>query len=322
MSELNTIAARVRSGDRLALARLITDIENGGGDYQHILDLLYPDTGSAHIIGVTGAPGSGKSTLVNCLARELKQGKSERAAKIGIIAVDPSSPFTGGALLGDRVRMQFHANDPEIFIRSMASRGALGGIANATDNVAMAMDAAGYDPILIETVGAGQSEVEIASLAHTTIVVEAPGLGDDVQAAKAGLLEIADILVVNKAEKPAAETTAAVLMRMLTLGEEVKGKRMGINWQVPLVKTSAIDCDGVDELAAHIRAHYQFLHQSGAWDKCDLMRLSKRVNHLLRESLFADWQNQLDQQSYNDLMVQVMHHQISPHQAVQKLLNR
>ena len=322
MSEIHAVAERVRSGDRLALARLITDIENGQGDYQHVLDLLYPTTGGAHIVGVTGTPGSGKSTLVNCLAQELKQSNGERAVKIGIIAVDPSSPFTGGALLGDRVRMQFHANDPDIFIRSMASRGALGGIATATDNVTLAMDAAGYDPILIETVGAGQSEVEIASLAHTTIVVEAPGLGDDVQAAKAGLLEIADILVVNKAEKPAAETTVASLMRMLALGEEVKGKRLGLYWKVPLVKTCAIDCDGVVELAAHIHAHYQFLHESGAWEKCDLMRLSKQVNYLLRESLFVDWQKQLDQKSFNDLMVQVMHHQISPHQAVQKLLNQ
>ena len=321
MNEIHAIAERVRTGDRLALARLISDIENGEGEYQQVLDLLYPATGSAHIIGVTGTPGSGKSTLVNCLARELKQGKCENAAKIGIIAIDPSSPFSGGALLGDRVRMQFHANDPHIFIRSMASRGALGGIANATDNVTLAMEAAGYDPILIETVGAGQSEVEIASLAHTTVVVEAPGLGDDVQAAKAGLLEIADILVVNKAEKPAAETTAASLMHMLELGEEIKGKRLGLSWKVPLVKTSAIDCEGVGELVEYTHAHYQFLRESGAWDKCDLLRLGKQVNYLLRESLFADWQNQLDQKNYNDLMVQVMHHQISPHQAVQKLLN-
>jgi LAO/AO transport system kinase len=321
LNEIHAIAERVRTGDRLALARLITDIENGGGDYQQVLDLLYPGTGSAHIIGITGAPGSGKSTLVNCLARELKLGKDEKPARIAIIAVDPSSPFSGGALLGDRVRMQFHANDPDIFIRSMASRGALGGIANATDNVALAMDAAGYDPILIETVGAGQSEVEIASLAHTTIVVEAPGLGDDVQAAKAGLLEIADILVVNKSEKPAADTTVASLMHMLELGEEIKDKRLGLHWKIPLVKTSAIDCEGVGKLVEQIHAHYQFLHQSGAWEKCDLMRLSKQVNYLLRESLFADWQKQLDQKSYNDLMVQVMHHQISPHQAAQKLLN-
>lgn len=313
-------AARIQGGDRLALARLITAIENDQGDYQEILDELYPLTRKAHVIGVTGPPGAGKSTLVNCLARELKQRKG-RGAKIGIIAVDPSSPFTGGALLGDRVRMGFHATDADIFIRSMASRGALGGIALATDNTALAMDAAGYDPILIETVGAGQSEVEIASLAHTTIVVEAPGLGDDVQAAKAGLLEIADILVVNKAEKPAADTTVTSLERMLALGEELKEKQLGVTWQVPLVKTSAIDCEGIEDLADRVLAHHQFLRESGAWEKCDLLRLSKQVHHLLRESLFGSWKAQLDQKRYNDLMVEVMQHQISPHQAAQILLN-
>jgi len=185
----------------------------------------------------------------------------------------------------------------------------------------MAMDAAGYDPIIIETVGAGQSEVEIASLAHTTIVVEVPGLGDDVQAAKAGLLEIADILVVNKSEKPAADTTVASLERMLALGEDLKEKRIGSQWKIPLLKTSAIDCEGVSTLAESIRAHYQFLHTSGAWDKCNLVRLSKQVNALLRESLFDAWQEQIDLAGFNALMEKVMSHQVSPHQAVQMLLD-
>jgi len=321
LSSVHAQAKRVKAGDRLALARLITLIENGEGKFQSILDDLYPSTGKAHIIGVTGPPGCGKSTLVNCLAKELKQIDEYSTHKIGIIAVDPTSPFTGGALLGDRVRMQSHASDPDIFIRSMASRGALGGIALATDNVAMAMDAAGYDPIIIETVGAGQSEVEIASLAHTTIVVEVPGLGDDVQAAKAGLLEIADILVVNKSEKPAADTTVASLERMLALGEDLKEKRIGSQWKIPLLKTSAIDCEGVSTLAESIRAHYQFLHTSGAWEKCNLVRLSKQVNALLRESLFDAWQEQIDLAGFNALMEKVMSHQVSPHQAVQMLLD-
>ena len=315
-----TAADRIREGDRLALARLITLIENDDENYQEVMDALYPYTGNAYIIGITGPPGSGKSTLVNCLAKDLKKNAEYSSGKIGIIAVDPTSPFSGGALLGDRIRMHAHTSDPNIFIRSMASRGALGGIALATDNVALAMDAAGYDPIIIETVGAGQAEVEIANLAHTTIVVEAPGLGDDVQAAKAGLLEIADILVVNKSENQKADNTAASLERMLALGEELKEKSFGSHWKIPVLKTSAIDCTGITELTEKIYSHHRYLHESGGWDKCDLVRLSKQINELLRASLFKNWQEQLDQKCFNALMVQVMHHQVSPHQAAQILL--
>ena len=313
-------AERIREGDRLALSRLITDIENGGGEFQQQLDLLYPFTGNAHIIGITGPSGSGKSTLVNQLAVALKKDQNRPQKKIGIIAVDPTSPFTGGALLGDRVRMQSLSQDKDIFIRSMATRGALGGIALATDNTALAMDAAGFDTILIETVGAGQSEVEIASLTHTTIVVEAPGLGDEVQAAKAGILEIADILVVNKADKPGADITATALQRMLAIGDELQGEMTSRRWNVPVLKTSAIDNEGVAELANLIAVHKSFLHATGEWEKCSLQRLAKQVHALLRDALFERWEEKLDQNRYNELMVQVMQRAISPHQAVQKLL--
>src|SRR6185369_11953821 len=190
-----THAQSVINGDRLALARLLTQVENNASEGRDALIELFPNTGEAHLIGVTGAPGTGKSSLVNQLALHYRKAEDK---KIAIVAVDPSSPFTGGAVLGDRVRMRDLSGDANVFIRSMASRGSLGGLAQATANMAQVFDAAGFDIVIIETVGAGQSEVDVARLAHTTLVVEAPGLGDDIQAIKAGILEIADILVVNK----------------------------------------------------------------------------------------------------------------------------
>jgi LAO/AO transport system kinase len=199
------LAQAVLSGDRLALARTLTQVENGTAEGISALSSLFPHTGKAHLVGVTGASGTGKSSLVNQLARYYRNPIGDALPRrVGIVAVDPTSPFSGGAILGDRIRMRDLAGDPGVFIRSMATRGSLGGIASATASVAQVLDAAGYDLVLIETVGAGQSEVDIARLAHTTIVVEAPGLGDDIQAIKAGILEIADVLVVNKADLPGA----------------------------------------------------------------------------------------------------------------------
>jgi LAO/AO transport system kinase len=199
----------LRQGNRLVLSRALTAVENDDPAGQEMISALFPHTGKAHLVGVTGAPGTGKSTLVNQLARAFrKETDSGEQLKIAIVAVDPTSPFTGGALLGDRIRMQDLMGDPGVFIRSMASRGALGGLAHSTAAFTTLLDAAGFDLILIETIGAGQAEVDIAQLAHTVIVVEAPGLGDDIQAIKAGILEIADILVVNKADRPGAENTA------------------------------------------------------------------------------------------------------------------
>src|SRR5512137_2285415 len=202
-----TLTDSVLRGDRLALARLLTQVENQTLDGRLALEALFPHSGKAHLIGVTGAPGTGKSTLVNRLALFFR-GQNKRVA---VVAVDPSSPFTGGAVLGDRVRMRDLAGDPGVFIRAMASRGSLGGLAQSTANMARVFDAAGFDKVIIETVGAGQSEVDIARLAHTTLVVEAPGLGDDIQAIKAGILEIADVLVVNKADRPGADQTEKAL---------------------------------------------------------------------------------------------------------------
>jgi LAO/AO transport system kinase len=316
------LADKVLKGDRLALSRLITRIENGSPGGQEELDRLFPHTGNAHLIGITGPSGSGKSTLVNRLALELvRVNKAESAPQIGIIAVDPTSPFTGGALLGDRIRMRDLAQQPDIFIRSMATRGALGGIARAVDSAAYALDAAGFGIILIETVGAGQSEVEIARLAHTTLVVEAPGLGDDIQAAKAGILEIADILVVNKSDKPTAEGTARSLQMMLEMGEELRNRdSAGQTWRVPLVKTSALDGSGIRELADAISAHRAYLRESGAWQKRTVERVKDGLRELLKESLYSDWLGEVDPDALQKNMLLVAAHKLSPHQAVKELL--
>jgi len=213
-----TLSKSVLKNDRLALARLLTQVENDTPDGRAALAELFPHTGKAHLLGVTGAPGTGKSSLVNQLALHFR-GEGKRVA---ILAVDPSSPFTGGAVLGDRVRMRDLAGDAGVFIRSMATRGSLGGLAQATAAMAQVFDAAGFDVVIIETVGAGQSEVDIARLAHTTIVVEAPGMGDDIQAIKAGILEIADVLVVNKADRPGVENTERALRSMLELAHPTR----------------------------------------------------------------------------------------------------
>ncbi len=209
----------ILEGNRLALSRLLTQVENDSTEGRAELAELFPYTGKAHLIGVTGAPGTGKSSLVNQLTLYYRKGSDQ---KVAIVAVDPSSPFTGGAVLGDRVRMRDLSGDEGVFIRSMATRGSLGGIAQKTASIVQIFDAAGYEVIIIETVGAGQSEVDVARLAHTTVVVEAPGLGDEIQAIKAGILEIADVLVINKADRPGVENTERALRSTLELAHPTK----------------------------------------------------------------------------------------------------
>jgi LAO/AO transport system kinase len=233
---LQNIVERLLSGDRRALARMVTLIESETPSARQYLAELHQHAGRAHIIGVTGAPGAGKSTLVTRMVRELR--KSD--AKVGVVAIDPSSPFTGGAILGDRIRMMELAGDPNVFIRSMASRGSLGGLSSSTRDVVRAMDAAGYDPIIIETVGTGQAEVEVMRTAQTVLVVVAPGMGDDIQAIKAGILEIADIFVVSKADKPPADQTVAELAMLLSL--DSRGRKA--SWRIPIIKTSSLKEQG------------------------------------------------------------------------------
>lgn len=250
------LAERVLAGDTAAIARLLSRAEAGTEECREALHRLYRNTGRAHIVGITGVPGSGKSTLVARLGRKIR----DTGRKVAIIAVDPSSPFSGGSILGDRIRMTELAGDPGIFIRSMASRGALGGLARGTLDAVDIMDAAGFDMVLIETVGVGQDEVDVARAAHTTVVVSAPGLGDDIQAIKAGVLEIADIHVVSKCDRPDANKTLSELKAMLTLGVALARASA---WQVPVLATSAQTGDGVVDMLEAIDRHRLALEASG-----------------------------------------------------------
>jgi len=318
------IAERVLQGDRLALARLLTALANDRPQGRTALDALFPYTGKSHIIGVTGPSGSGKSSLVNRLALRLaKANDGQMAPRVAVLAVDPSSPFSGGALLGDRVRMRDLMEHPEIFIRSMASRGALGGLARSAGELVLALEAAGFDIILVETVGAGQSEVDIARLAHTTLVVEAPGLGDDIQAAKAGILEIADILVVNKSDKSGAESAARALAAMLEIGAELKAEaeNKNNNWKVPVCLTSALNRKGISDLAAAISQHLAWLQDSGEWQRRADARLEDLFNRLLRERLFAEWQHGQPQANLPEALQDLRKRESSPYSLIDRLFS-
>jgi len=270
----NLVAEALR-GDRRALARLLSLVENGGLAAQEVMRLLYPRSGRAHVVGITGAAGSGKSTLIFSLARALRS----QGLKVGIVAVDPTSPFSKGALLGDRIRMQGLTSDAGVFIRSMASRGAIGGLAPATMDVITVMDAVGKDVIIVETVGAGQDEVEVMDAAHTVVVVTVPGAGDEIQAIKAGIFEIAHILVVNKADLPRADILARQLAEFVNLDKPD-------GWHVPVLQTVAIRDDGVDELVAALQSHREHLLQSGQLDKLRQGQAQHRLMAALKEQLW------------------------------------
>ena len=245
---------RARGGDARALARLVSLVENGAPELRPIMKALAPLTGRAWVIGLTGAPGVGKSTVTGALVTAYRR----RGLRVGVLAVDPTSPFSGGALLGDRVRMQDHATDPGVFIRSMASRGHLGGLSAATPQALRVLDAAGFDLVLVETVGVGQAEVEIASLADSTLVLVAPGMGDAIQAAKAGILEVADVFVVNKGDKPGAQETVRDLRTMIAMARRGEG-----DWKPPIVTTTATAGDGIADLTGKLDAHMSWLDTTG-----------------------------------------------------------
>lgn len=299
---------RARSGDRAALARLLSAIERGGPDARAVGRLTHPLGGAAYTIGVTGAPGAGKSTLTNALVAAVRAS----GAPVAVLAIDPSSPFTGGAILGDRVRMQDHTGDPGVFIRSMATRGHLGGLSLATLEAIRALDATGWPWIVVETVGVGQVEVDVAGAADTTVVVVNPGWGDAVQANKAGLLEIADVIVINKADRPGAAETRRDLDRMLDL-------TTGSAWRPPIVATTASTGEGVDELWAAIGRHRRHLEESGELGVRRTARvadeLTEIVAALLRERAKATAGEHLDR-----LAAQVAARSVDPWTAAADLL--
>lgn len=251
LPKIQEIARGVLAGDRRSIARAITTIENNSPKAQEIIASIFPHTGNAHVIGLTGPPGSGKSTLIDKIIREYRR----KDKTVGVIAVDPTSPFTGGAFLGDRIRMQELSTDQGVFIRSMATRNYLGGIAKATKNAAKVLDAAGKDVVIVETVGAGQSEVEIIKVAQTIVVLFAPGLGDEIQAIKAGIMEIADIFVVNKADRTNADKAVMDIQAMLQLNNKEK------KWKPPVLRTTALTGEGVPLLIEKIAEHRLFLEK-------------------------------------------------------------
>ena len=338
-----TYSQAVLNGERLALSRLLTQVENDVLEGRAALIELFPHTGKAHLIGVTGSPGTGKSSLVNQLALHYRKTAQKRVA---IIAVDPSSPFTGGAVLGDRVRMRDLSGDTGVFIRSMATRGSLGGLAQSTANMAQVFDAAGYEIIIIETVGAGQSEVDVARLAHTTLVVEAPGLGDDIQAIKAGILEIADILVVNKSDRPGVENTEKALKSMLDLAHPTErifqhhGTAIRTSydqtsggpaskqdsssapiWIPPIQRTISTEGKGIAELAEAIARHVAHLTHSGDWAVRERARLEVELDALIQETLVSRFREQVSQSQYEDALTKMIQRKMSPWEAVKLLMN-
>ncbi|MEZ4670521.1 MAG: methylmalonyl Co-A mutase-associated GTPase MeaB [Anaerolineae bacterium] len=322
------------AGDRRALARLLTAVENERGGIEVALSALYPHTGHAWIIGITGAPGTGKSTLVTELAKAYRA----QNETVGILAIDPSSPFTGGALLGDRIRMRELSGDKGVFIRSMATRGSLGGLARAARDAIRLLDSAGFDRILVETVGAGQSEVDIARAAHTTLVIEAPGLGDDIQAIKAGILEIADILVVNKADHPGVENTVRALKAMLELGHPTSrtqtvshhrqsatflssnGEHQDDSWIPQLIRTVATSGECVTDLVGAIEEHRTFLTQNGRKVMLERQHLHTEVIERLSEQLLKQVLAALPVDELNVTLDSLQSRTLDPQTAVKHLL--
>ena len=304
------LVGAAREGDRGAIAKLISLVETGGAAAFAAVSDLYRDTGDAFTVGVTGAPGSGKSTLTDKLIARIRGDGVE----VGVLAIDPTSPFTGGAILGDRIRMQDHATDEGVFIRSMATRGHLGGLALATPQAVRVLDAAGKPWVIIETVGVGQVEVEIAGAADTTIVVVNPGWGDGVQANKAGLLEIADILVVNKADRPGTADTVRDLELML----ELAGER---EWRAPIIETVATDPRGVDELWDAVLSHRRFLETDGRLDRRREARLRDELRAIVHERLGARVEEVCSGDHFDELVAKVASREIDPHAAAAELLS-
>ena len=311
-SDTPELVARAHTGDPRALARLVSLIEDSSPRLRSVMKELAPLAGHARVIGLTGSPGAGKSTVTSALVSAYRR----QGLRVGVLAIDPTSPFTGGALLGDRIRMQDHATDRDVFIRSMASRGHLGGLAAATPQVVRALDAARFDVILIETVGVGQVEVEIAAMADSVAVLVVPGMGDSIQAAKAGILEIADVFVVNKADRPQAHETIRDLRSMIALAERGPG-----DWRPPIVKTIATTGEGVDELAGKLDAHYSWLSGSGERDRRRVARAREEVAALALGALRSRMSRLPGDSALGPVAARVADGQTDPYSAADELLD-
>ena len=304
--------APLRSGDARALARAISTVENRNPGWAALLKALFPHTGTARVIGLTGAPGAGKSTLVDQLAKLYR--KQNRT--VGIIAVDPTSPYTGGAILGDRIRMQDHHADPGIYIRSMATRGSLGGLARTTADVATVLDAAGRDVILIETVGVGQDEVDIVRLADITVVILVPGMGDDVQTIKAGIMEIADIFVINKSDREGAERVEREIRALQSLAVRSDG------WTPPIVKTVASEGKGIEDLSAAVADYEKYLQKDSRALRKRVENWQARLIEMLRDAMLEKARAQLGDGSMARLAAEVAEHKRDPYSLIEEIMGK
>jgi LAO/AO transport system kinase len=306
------IVERLAAGDAGAAARLISWVEDGDPRAAKALAEIHGLTGKAHVVGVTGPPGSGKSTIVDALAKEYRaEGK-----RVGIIAVDPSSPFTGGAILGDRIRMQGHCSDAGVFIRSMGTRGCMGGLARATSDAIKILDAFGSDVVIVETVGAGQAEVDIVKSAHTVVVVEVPGMGDDIQAIKAGILEIGDVFVVNKADREGSDRAQAELRGMLEMGSEPR------EWTAPVLTATAKDGKGIKELMAEIERHRAHLVSGGGLAAKERARVEREFRDILIEQMAAEIEAKMGPGEFDALVERILKRQLDPHTAAGGVLKK
>jgi len=326
----SVLIAAMRSGNARALARAISTIENRAPGWSELLKALFPHTGTARVIGLTGAPGAGKSTLVDQLARLYRKtknpdsncnergltGAADENYTVGIIAVDPTSPYTGGAILGDRIRMQDHFGDPGIYIRSMATRGSLGGLARTTADVSTVLDASGRDVILIETVGVGQDEVDIVRLADITVVILVPGMGDDVQTIKAGIMEIADIFVINKSDREGAERVEREIRALQSLAVRQDG------WTPPIVKTVASEGKGIEELAAAISEYQNYLQKENRALKKRMENWQERLVEMLREAMLEKARAQLGDGRIQKLAAEVAEHKRDPYSLIEEIVGK
>ncbi len=310
MAKTEELVQGVLAGDRRSIARAITIIENNTAEAPKLIAQIYPHTGKAHIIGLTGPGGSGKSTLIEKIVREYRR----RGKTVGVVAVDPTSPFTGGAFLGDRIRMQELSTDEGVFIRSMATRNYPGGIAKATKDAVKILDAAGKDIVIVETVGAGQSEVEIIKVAQTVVVIHAPGLGDEIQAIKAGLMEIADIFVVNKADRENADKAVMDIQSILQLNNKEEA------WKTPILKTIALTGEGVPQLIEKLEEHRQFLDKENEHKK-SLMRAEAELTEAIKEKVVSSIIDELKKErKFEELLQKILKKEIDPASAAEKLL--